>query len=98
MNNAIRSALLAGLSSFALTAPVAAQTNPQAQQNAEAQAQAQVNAQGQTPVSNEQTIIVTGTRTANRTVANSPVPVDVISATSGPNANVLSSRPHVSLG
>jgi iron complex outermembrane receptor protein len=80
MNNAIRSALLAGLSSFALTAPAAAQTNPQAQQNAEAQAQAQVNAQGQAPVSNEQTIIVTGTRTANRTVANSPVPVDVIGA------------------
>ena len=80
MNNAIRSALLAGLSSFALTSPVVAQTNPQAQQNAEAQAQAQVDAQGQTPVSNEQTIIVTGTRTANRTVANSPVPVDVIGA------------------
>ena len=29
---------------------------------------------------NENTIIVTGTRTANRTVANSPVPVDVIGA------------------
>ncbi|HKP34610.1 MAG TPA: TonB-dependent receptor plug domain-containing protein, partial [Sphingomicrobium sp.] len=80
INNAVRSALLAGLSSFAFAAPVMAQTNPQAQQNAEAQAQAQVNAQGQTPVSNEQTIIVTGTRTANRTVANSPVPVDVIGA------------------
>ena len=80
MNIAIRSTLLAGLSSFALAAPAAAQTNPQAQQNAQAQAQAQVNAQGQNPVSDEQTIVVTGTRTANRTVANSPVPVDVIGA------------------
>ncbi|MFL6851797.1 MAG: TonB-dependent receptor plug domain-containing protein [Sphingomicrobium sp.] len=80
MTNATRAILLAGLSSFALAAPAAAQTNPEAQQNAEAQAQAQVNAQGQTPVSNEQTIIVTGTRSSNRTVANSPVPVDVIGA------------------
>src|SRR3954453_9697163 len=80
MTNANRAALLAGLSTFALAVPAAAQTSPQAQQNAEAQAQAQVNAQGQSPVSNEQTIIVTGTRTANRTVANSPVPVDVIGA------------------
>jgi iron complex outermembrane receptor protein len=79
MTIATRSLLLAGLSSLALAAPAAAQTNPQAQQNAEAQAQAQVNAQGQ-PIANEQTIIVTGTRTANRTVANSPVPVDVIGA------------------
>jgi iron complex outermembrane receptor protein len=75
-----RSSLLATLSMIALAAPAAAQTNPKAQQNAEAQAQAQVNAQGQPTVSNEQTIIVTGTRTANRTVANSPVPVDVIGA------------------
>jgi iron complex outermembrane receptor protein len=80
MTNASRAVLLATLSSLAIAAPAAAQTNPQAQQNAEAQAQAQVNAQGQAPVSNEQTIIVTGTRTANRTVANSPVPVDVIGA------------------
>jgi iron complex outermembrane recepter protein len=80
MTNATRAMLLATLSTAAFTAPAMAQTNPQAQQNAQAQAQAQVNAQGQTPVSNEQTIIVTGTRTANRTVANSPVPVDVIGA------------------
>ena len=80
MTNATRCLLLAGLSSFALTAPAAAQTNPQAQENAEAQAQAQTNVQGQTPVVNEQTIIVTGTRSSNRTVANSPVPVDVIGA------------------
>ncbi len=80
MTHASRSLLLAGLSSFALCTPAMAQTNPAAEQNAQAQQQAQVNAQGQNPVSNEQTIIVTGTRTANRTVANSPVPVDVISA------------------
>jgi iron complex outermembrane receptor protein len=79
MNIAIRSTLLAGLSSFALAAaPASAQTNPQSQENA--QAQARVNAQGPNPVSDEQTIVVTGTRTANRTVANSPVPVDVIGA------------------
>ena len=78
MTKLLRSSLLATLSIIALAAPVAAQTNPQVQQNAEAQAQ--VNAQGQPTVSNEQTIIVTGTRTANRTVANSPVPVDVIGA------------------
>ncbi|MFL6765314.1 MAG: TonB-dependent receptor plug domain-containing protein [Sphingomicrobium sp.] len=79
MTNAIRSTLLASLSSLALAAPVAAQTNPQAQQNAEAQAQATTNAAGQ-PTVNEQTIVITGTRAANRTVANSPVPVDVIGA------------------
>src|SRR4051812_13017373 len=39
MTNATRAILLAGLSSFALAAPAAAQTNPEAQQNAEAQAQ-----------------------------------------------------------
>ena len=80
MTIASRALLLAGLSSLALSAPASAQTSPQAQQNAQAQAQAQDNAQAQPTVSNEQTIIVTGTRTANRTVANSPVPVDVIGA------------------
>lgn len=80
MSHATRAFLLASLSSLALTAPAAAQTNPAAQQNAEAQAQARVNAQGQNPVANEQTIVITGTRAANRTVANSPVPVDVIGA------------------
>ena len=79
MTNATRSLLLATLSTVAIAAPAAAQTNPQAQQNAQAQAQTQVNAQGQ-PTTNEQTIIITGTRAANRTVANSPVPVDVIGA------------------
>src|SRR3954454_20987273 len=80
MTNANRAILLATLSTFALAAPAGAQVNPKAEQNAQAQQQAQVAAQGQTPVSNEQTIIVTGTRAANRTVANSPVPVDVIGA------------------
>ena len=84
MTNALRAALLASFSAAAFAAPAAAQTNPQAQQNAEAQAQAQteaqVPAQGQPATVNENTIIVTGTRTANRTVANSPVPVDVIGA------------------
>ena len=80
MTIASRALLLAGLSSLALSAPASAQTSPQAQQNAQAQAQAQDNAQAQPTVNNEQTIIVTGTRTANRTVANSPVPVDVIGA------------------
>ena len=59
-----RALLLATLSSAALAAPAGAQTNPPA------------NAQANT---GEQ-IVITGTRSANRTVANSPVPVDVISA------------------
>jgi iron complex outermembrane receptor protein len=80
MTNASRAALLAGLSTLAFTTPAMAQTSPAAQQNAEAQAQARANAQGPNAVTNEQTIIVTGTRSANRTVANSPVPVDVIGA------------------
>ena len=83
MTNANRALLLVGLSSFALAAPAAAQTSPAAQQAADAQAQAQANATppGQQPtLSNDQQIVITGTRAANRTVANSPVPVDVISA------------------
>jgi iron complex outermembrane receptor protein len=82
MTNAARPLLLATISSLALAAPAMAQTNPEAQKAAEAQAQAQDAAaqQGQAEVINEQTIVVTGTRTANRTVANSPVPVDVIGA------------------
>lgn len=60
-----RALLLATLSVTALAAPAGAQTSPQAN--------------AQTPSANEQ-IVITGTRSANRTVANSPVPVDVISA------------------
>src|SRR4051794_28418938 len=70
MTNANRAALLTTLSTIALASPVSGQTGPAAP----------VNAQGQPTVSNEQTIIITGSRTANRTVANSPVPVDVIGA------------------
>jgi iron complex outermembrane receptor protein len=80
MTNTTRALLLAGLSSFALSAPAAAQTSTAGQQAVEAQTQAQTAAQGQATPIPEQTIIVTGTRTANRTVANSPVPVDVIGA------------------
>ena len=73
-----RPLLLAGLSAIALAAPAAAQQNPQAQQNAEAQAQAQAEVQGPKTTPDEQTIIVTGSRSSTRTVAASPVPVDVI--------------------
>ena len=66
-STAYRTLLLAGLSPLALAEPALAQQNPPAQ----------TNAQGQ-PTANEQTIIITGTRASNRTVANSPVPVDVI--------------------
>jgi iron complex outermembrane receptor protein len=68
-SNAYRTLLLAGLSPLALAEPALAQQNPPAQ----------TNAQGQ-PTANEQTIVITGTRATNRTVANSPVPVDVIGA------------------
>jgi iron complex outermembrane receptor protein len=78
MINARNAYLLAGLSSLALAAPAMAQQNPEAQQAADAQAQAQ--ADGQANIPQGQTIVITGTRTANRTVANSPVPVDVIGA------------------
>jgi iron complex outermembrane receptor protein len=62
---ATRAILLASLSSLALAAPAAAQTAPQAAANAQ-------------PAGEQ--IVITGSRAANRTVANSPVPVDVIGA------------------
>src|SRR3954452_4769962 len=68
-NTVYRTLLLAGLSPLALAQPAFAQPGAPA---------AQASAQGQMPA-NEQ-IVITGTRTANRTVANSPVPVDVIGA------------------
>lgn len=74
MIKATRAMLLASLSGLAIAAPAQAQQNQEAVQDAPTQAQAQ----GDTP--DQQTIIVTGTRRADRTVANSPVPVDVISA------------------
>ena len=72
MPNTRRAVLLATLSSFALAGPALAQPNEEAAQTPQAQAQAEA------PTPSEQTIVVTGTRTSNRTVANSPVPVDVI--------------------
>src|SRR5206468_3907206 len=58
MTIATRATLLATLSSLAFAAPAMAQVNTQAQRNAPG------------PVTgNDQTIVVTGTRTANRTVA-----------------------------
>ena len=67
---ASRTLLLASLSPLAWAGPAFAQQDPPA---------VPVAAAADTPVTtpNEQ-IVVTGTRTANRTVANSPVPVDVI--------------------
>jgi iron complex outermembrane receptor protein len=61
--------LLAGISSVAIAGPAFAQTPPVAPAQAAPQ-----------DPTNELTIIVTGTRTTNRTVANSPVPVDVIAS------------------
>ena len=72
MTHLTRSTLLAGLSVIALAAPAAAQQTgvPSPSTGAEAQPD---------PTS---TIIVTGTRRIDRTVADSPVPVDVISSES----------------
>jgi iron complex outermembrane recepter protein len=70
MKLATRTLLFVTLSPLAFTAPAYSQANQEAAQTPQAQAQAE------SP--NEQTIIVTGTRRADRTVADSPVPVDVI--------------------
>jgi iron complex outermembrane receptor protein len=73
------SALLVGISPLALftAAPAAAQQNQSAVQEAEV---GEAAAQGDTP--DQSTIVVTGTRRTDRTVADSPVPVDVLSAES----------------
>ncbi len=68
MTQHTRSTLLAGLSAIALAAPVAAQQAPAPEPSVAAAAEAD-------PAS---TIIVTGTRRTDRTVAESPVPIDVI--------------------
>src|SRR5215210_3713557 len=73
---AIRSLILATISPLALAAPAWAQQNQEAVQDARTEAAAQ----GDTP--DQSTIVVTGTRRTDRTVADSPVPVDVISAES----------------
>jgi len=74
-----RSALLLTISTLALVAaaPAAAQQNQQAIQESNV---GEAAAQGDLP--DQATIVVTGTRRNDRTVADSPVPVDVISAES----------------
>jgi iron complex outermembrane receptor protein len=69
-----RGLLLASLS------PLAAVTPAFAQQNQQAVGPNAPKAMVAGETSDQQTIIVTGTRRTDRTVANSPVPVDVISA------------------
>ncbi|MFL6844098.1 MAG: TonB-dependent receptor plug domain-containing protein [Allosphingosinicella sp.] len=72
-----RVALLTSLSTFALAAgPAFAQGTPTAEETAAAQDQAAA-AQDAQPAP-DQTIVITGTRRTDRTVADSPVPVDVI--------------------
>ena len=70
MTHLTRSTLLAGLSAIAFAAPVAAQQTA-------APGAAVAAADQADPTS---TIIVTGTRRTDRTVADSPVPIDVISS------------------
>jgi iron complex outermembrane receptor protein len=70
-----RTLLLASLSPFAFATPALAQQNQEAVQDAPA-------AQQQGDLPDQQTIVVTGTRRTDRTVADSPVPVDVISSES----------------
>ena len=67
---AIRTTLMISLSPIALTAGASAQTPDTAGQAASQE------------VPESATIVVTGTRRTDRTVADSPVPVDVISAES----------------
>ena len=70
----IRSLILATIAPLALTAPAQAQeTEPPA---APSPATTTTTAQDETP--DESTIVVTGTRRTDRTVADSPVPIDVI--------------------
>ena len=71
MKIAARNLLFVTLSPLAFTAPAFAQANQEVAQDQSAQAPTE------TP---EQDIIVTGTRRSDRTVADSPVPVDVISS------------------
>ncbi|MDQ3478601.1 MAG: hypothetical protein M3438_05505, partial [Pseudomonadota bacterium] len=73
---AIRSLILTTISPLALAVPAHAQQNQDAASTAAPDAQATAN---QDPGGE---IIVTGTRRSDRTVADSPVPVDVISAES----------------
>jgi iron complex outermembrane receptor protein len=71
-----RVALLTGLSALALTAaPAFGQTAEPATPSTPAPDEAEEQA-----AASEETIVVTGTRSLGRTVENSPVPVDVLSA------------------
>lgn len=63
--------LLSGLSTIALAAPAVAQTAPASATSSDADSQ---------EAAPQDTIIVTGTRVVGRTVADSAVPIDVISA------------------
>ena len=74
-----RVALLTTLSTLALAAsPAFAQGTPTAAEQASAQDQAA--AEADTQPAPDSTIVITGTRRTDRTVADSPVPVDVIGA------------------
>jgi iron complex outermembrane recepter protein len=74
MTRLSRAALLATLSSFALAAV------PAAAQGEQPEADPAETAQASGPVAADETIIITGTRRTDRTLADSPVPVDVIGA------------------
>ena len=76
IRHATRALLLAGLSPLAFAQPAAAQQNQEAVPDTAEQTTAQQE------TGDQSTIIVTGTRRTDRTVANSPVPVDVLSAES----------------
>jgi len=75
MRMSARTLLLATLSPFAFVTPAFAQNQDVAEEQSAQQTEEQT-----TPDS--ETIVVTGTRRSDRTVADSPVPVDVISAES----------------
>src|SRR6187551_1953153 len=70
-----RVTLLTGLSALALTAaPAFAQDTPDNDNDGSTDVSATREAQA----GNDETIVITGTRRTDRTVADSPVPVDVI--------------------
>ncbi|HEU4704732.1 MAG TPA: TonB-dependent receptor [Sphingomicrobium sp.] len=74
---AVRSLILASISPLAFAYPAYAQdTSPPPAPAPATAAQASAEAEGETP--DESTIVVTGTRRTDRTVADSPVPIDVI--------------------
>ncbi|HEU0098305.1 MAG TPA: TonB-dependent receptor [Allosphingosinicella sp.] len=73
-----RIALLTTLSSLAFASgPAFAQDNPDSENP---DGSTDVTASREAPAGDEETIVVTGTRSLGRTVENSPVPVDVLSA------------------